>query len=67
MTIQDMTSVEELDRLRAEFLGMVSHELRVPLTAIKGSATTLMEEGEPLWTPPRCASSSGSSFSRPTT
>ena len=48
VTLQDMTSVEELDRLRAEFLGMVSHELRVPLTAIKGSATTLLEEGAAL-------------------
>ncbi|MXZ03010.1 MAG: response regulator [Chloroflexi bacterium] len=48
VTLQDMSSVEELDRLRAEFLGMVSHELRVPLTAIKGSATTLLEEGTAL-------------------
>ena len=34
-TVQDMTPLEELERLRAEFLGMVSHELRMPLTAIK--------------------------------
>ena len=26
VTLQDMTALEELDRLRAEFLGMVSHE-----------------------------------------
>ena len=31
-------------RLRTEFLGLVSHELRAPLTAIKGSADTLLEE-----------------------
>ena len=37
VTLQDMTPVEELERLRAEFLGMVSHELRAPLTSIKGS------------------------------
>ena len=30
VTMQDMTSLEELERLRAEFLGMVSHELRAP-------------------------------------
>ena len=37
-----MTALEELDRLRAEFLGMVSHELRAPLTSIKGSAATVL-------------------------
>ena len=43
VTLQDMTPLEELERLRAEFLGMVSHELREPLTSIKGSADTLLE------------------------
>ena len=43
VTLQDMTPMENLERLRAEFLGMVSHELRVPLTSIRGSATTLLE------------------------
>ena len=42
VTLQDMTALEELDRLRAEFLGMVSHELRMPLTSIKGSAATVL-------------------------
>ena len=28
VTMQDMTPMEEMERLRAEFLGMVSHELR---------------------------------------
>ena len=48
VTLQDMTALEELDRLRAEFLGMVSHELRVPLAAIKGSAATLLGSGDSL-------------------
>ena len=43
VTLQDMTPLEELERLRAEFLGMVSHELRAPLTSIRGSVTTLLE------------------------
>ncbi len=43
ITLQDMTPLEELERLRAEFLGMVSHELRAPLTSIKGSTATLLE------------------------
>ena len=42
VTLQDMTALEEMDRLRAEFLGMVSHELRAPLTSIKGSAATVL-------------------------
>ena len=40
---QDMTQQAEAERLRTEFLGMVSHELRSPLAAIKGSATTLLQ------------------------
>ena len=42
VTLQDMADVEELERLRAEFLAMVSHELRAPLTSIKGSAATVL-------------------------
>ena len=42
VTLQDMTPREELERLRAEFLGMVSHELRAPLTSIKGCASTVL-------------------------
>ena len=48
VTMQDLTRLEELERLRAEFLGMVSHELRLPLTSIRGSATTLLGEGSAL-------------------
>ena len=47
-TIQDITPLEELERLRAEFLGMVSHELRGPLTSIKGSAATALRPSSPL-------------------
>ena len=48
ITLQDMTPFEELERMRAEFLGMVSHELRAPLTSIKGSVTTLLEAAPEL-------------------
>ena len=47
-TIQDMTPVEELERLRSEFLGMVSQQLRVPLAAIKGTAAPLSDSTSPL-------------------
>ncbi len=43
VTLQDLAPLEELERQRAEFLGLVSHELREPLTSIKGSAVSLRE------------------------
>ena len=43
VTLQDMAPLEELERLRAQFLSLVSHELRVPLSSIKGSATTVLD------------------------
>ena len=42
VTMQDLGPLEELERLRSEFLGMVSHELRAPLAAIKGSAAAVL-------------------------
>ena len=48
VTMQDMTDVEETERLRAEFLAMVSHELRMPLTSIRGAAATLLEAATDL-------------------
>ena len=42
VTMQDLTPLEEAERLRADFLAMVSHELLAPLTSIKGSAAALL-------------------------
>ena len=42
VTLQDLTPLEELERMRADFVAMVSHELRAPLTSIKGSAATAL-------------------------
>ena len=42
VTMQDLAPLREQERLRAEFLGMVSHELRAPLTSVKGSAATAL-------------------------
>ena len=42
VTMQDLAPFEELERMRTEFLGIVSHELRAPLAAIKGSAATVL-------------------------
>ena len=48
VTMQDLAPIDEIERMRTEFLGLVSHELRAPLTAIKGSAVTLLEEAADL-------------------
>ena len=48
VTLQDLTPLQEIERMRAGFLGMVSHELRRPLTSIKGSAATLLEASSDL-------------------
>ena len=48
VTMQDLAPLEELERFRAEFLGMVSHELRMPLAAIKGSASTVLDASSAL-------------------
>ena len=48
VTLQDMTPLEDLERLRAEFLGLISYELRTPLASIKGSAATLLDESADL-------------------
>ncbi len=42
VAMQDLAPLEEIDRLRTEFLNMVSHELRTPLAAIKGSTATVL-------------------------
>ena len=42
VTVQDLTHLEEVEQLRADFLAIVSHDLRGPLAAIKGSATTVL-------------------------
>ena len=43
VTLQDLAPLDELERQRADFLSMVSHELRAPLTSIKGSAATVLD------------------------
>ena len=48
VTLQDLAPLDELERLRAEFLDLVSHELRTPLTSIRGSVDTLLEAGPKL-------------------
>ncbi len=42
VTMQDLAPLEELERSRTEFLSLVSHEMRAPLTSIKGAAATVL-------------------------
>jgi DNA-binding response OmpR family regulator/signal transduction histidine kinase len=48
VTFQDLAPLDELERQRTEFLSMVSHELRAPLTSIKGSVASLLAETREL-------------------
>ena len=43
--LRDMTRAKELERLKSEFVTLVTHELRTPMTSIWGFAETLQEYG----------------------
>ena len=47
VTMQDLAPLEDLERLRTEFLAMVSHELRTPLSSIKGSTAAVLGASRP--------------------
>lgn len=46
--IVDMTERKKLDQLKDDFIGLVSHELRSPLTVITGAVDTALTEAERL-------------------
>ena len=48
VTMQDLAPLDEIERMRTEFLGLVSHELRTPLAAIMGSIGTLLDTSQTL-------------------
>jgi two-component system phosphate regulon sensor histidine kinase PhoR len=44
----DVTRLLRLENLRRDFVANVSHELKTPITSIKGYVETLLQEGEEL-------------------
>ncbi|MFC5650158.1 two-component system histidine kinase PnpS [Paenibacillus solisilvae] len=42
LVLQDVTAIRRLERMRSEFVANVSHELKTPVTAVKGFAETLL-------------------------
>jgi two-component system NtrC family sensor kinase len=43
--LRDITRLKELDRIKTEFVSIVSHDLRTPLTAIRGYVSLLPRVG----------------------
>ncbi len=43
--LQDITRLKELDRVKSEFISIVSHDLRTPLTTIRGYVDLLSRVG----------------------
>lgn len=41
--LQDLTDIRKLERMRSEFVANVSHELKTPVTSIKGFSETLKD------------------------
>ena len=47
VTFVDVTEIRRLETVRRDFVANASHELKTPLTAVRGFAETLMEDGVP--------------------
>ena len=47
VVLHDVTSIEDAQKSRREFVANVSHELRTPLTSIQGYVETLIEDPNP--------------------
>jgi two-component system phosphate regulon sensor histidine kinase PhoR len=52
LVLHDISEIRHLEMVRAEFVANVSHELKTPVTAVKGFAETLLEGA--LYDPRAC-------------
>lgn len=50
LLLRDVTREHEIDQLKTTLLATIGHELRTPLSIIKGNASTLLQE-DVTWTP----------------
>lgn len=48
VVLQDVTQLRQAEQLKDDFLSLISHEFRTPLTAIHGGARLLANQGEDL-------------------
>jgi two-component system phosphate regulon sensor histidine kinase PhoR len=47
VSLRDVTDVRRLEEVRTDFVANASHELKTPLTAVRGFAETLLEDDVP--------------------
>lgn len=45
LVLHDLSEVERLNRIRQDFVANVSHEIKTPLTSVRGYAETLLDGG----------------------
>ena len=48
LTVHDVTRERRIDRLKSDFVATISHELRTPITPIKGYAQLLASRGDDM-------------------
>lgn len=51
IVLHDLTRLRQLESVRRDFVANVSHELKTPITAIRGAVETLLDEerADPVW------------------